>query len=66
VDTGIAIGLHRGTYVRLAARSGMANKHGIAVGGGVIDADFTGEIKVKLRNNGDTSYEFKQVTASHS
>jgi len=43
VDTGIAIGLPRGTYGRLAARSGMAGKHGIAVGGGVIDADSTGE-----------------------
>jgi len=59
VDTGIAIGLPRGTYGRLPARSGMASKHGIAVGGGVIDADYTGEIKVILRNHGDTSYEFK-------
>jgi len=46
VDTGIAIGLCRVTYGRLAARSGMASKHGIAGGGGVIDADYTGEIKV--------------------
>ena len=59
VDTGIAIGLPRGTYGRLAARSGMASKHGIAVGGGVIDADYNGEIKVILRNHGETSYEFK-------
>jgi len=59
VDTGIAIGLPRGTYGRLAARSGMASKHGLTVGGGVIDADYTGEIKVILRNHGDTSYEFK-------
>jgi len=59
VDTGMAIGLPRGTYGRLAARTGMAGKHGIAVGGGVIDADYTGEIKLILRNHGDTSYEFK-------
>jgi len=59
VDTGIPIGLPRGTYGRLAARSGMASEHGIAVGSGVIDADYTGEIKVILRNHGDTSYEFK-------
>jgi len=44
VDTGSAIGLPRKTYGRLAARSGMAGKHGRAVGGGVIDADYTGEI----------------------
>jgi len=59
VDTRIAIGLPKGTYSRLAARSGMPSKHGIAVGGRVIDADYTGEIKVILRNHGDTSYEFK-------
>jgi len=44
---------------RLAARSGMAGKHGIAVGGRVIDADYTREIKVILQTHGDTSYEFK-------
>jgi len=43
-DTGIAIGLPKGRYGKLAAGSGMASKHGIAVGGGVIDADYTGEI----------------------
>jgi len=59
VDTGIAIGLPRATYGRVAARSGMAIRHGIAVGGGVIDADYTIEIKRILRNHGDTSYEFK-------
>jgi len=59
VESGIAIGLPRGTYGRLAARSGMASKHGIAVGGRVIDTDYTGEIKVILGNHGDTSYEFK-------
>ena len=48
VETGIAIGLQEGTYGRLAARSGMASKMGIAVGGGVIDADYTREIKVIL------------------
>ena len=48
VGTGIAIGLPKGTYGRLAARSGMASKNGIAVGGGVIDEDYTGEVKVIL------------------
>ena len=59
VETGIAIGLPKGTYGRLAARSGMASKHGIAVGGGVIDADYTGEVRVILRNHGTTDYKFK-------
>jgi len=59
VDTGIAIGLPEGTYGRLAARSGMASKMGIAVGGGVIDADYTGEAKVILRNHGEADCMFK-------
>jgi len=37
----------------------MASKHGIAVGGGVMDADYTGEIKVILRNHGNASEKFK-------
>ena len=59
VEAGIAIGLQKGTYGRLAARSGMASTQGIAVGGGVIDADYTGEIRVILRNHGTSNYEFK-------
>ena len=59
VETGISIGLPKGTYGRLAARSGMASKQAMAVGGGVIDADYTGEIRVILRNQGTSDYEFK-------
>jgi len=59
VETGIAIGLPEGTYGRLAVRSGMASKMGIAVGGGVIDVDYTGEVKVILRNHGEADCVFK-------
>jgi len=59
VDTGIALGLPRGTYRRLAARGGMASRHGITVGGVVIDVEYTSEIKVILQNHGNTSYKFK-------
>jgi len=59
VETGIAIGLPEETYGRLAARSGMASKMGIAVGGGVIDADYTGEIKVLLGNHGEADCFYK-------
>src|SRR5437588_7089202 len=48
VETGIAIGLPKGTYGRLASRSGLATKEGIEVGAGVIDADYTGELRVLL------------------
>jgi len=59
VETGIAVGLPKGTNGRLAARSGMASKMGIAVGGGVIDADYTGKVKVILRNHGEANCLFK-------
>jgi len=37
----------------------MASKMGIAVGGGVIDADYTGEVQVILRNPGEAHCVFK-------
>ena len=51
VDTGLAVGLPRGKYARIASRSGPANKKRINVGGGVINADYTGEVKVILMNH---------------
>ena len=52
VDTGLAVGLPRGTYAGIAPQSGPANKKRINVGSGVIDADYTGEVKVILMNHG--------------
>ena len=52
MDTGLAVGLPRGIYRRIAPRSGLANKKRINVSGGVIDADYTGEVKVILMNHG--------------
>ena len=37
----------------------MASKMGIPVGGGIIDADYTGEVKVILRNHGEADCVFK-------
>jgi len=59
VETGIAIGLPEGTYGRLATRTGIASQMGIEVGGGVLDADYTGEVKVILRNHGEADCVFK-------
>ena len=53
VETGLAIGLPKGTYARIAPRSGLASKNRISVGGGAIDADYTGEVKVILINQGN-------------
>ena len=52
VDTGLAVGFPRRTYARIAPRSGLANKKTINVRAGVIDADYTGEVKVILMNHG--------------
>jgi len=59
VETGIAIGVSEGTYGRLATRSGMASKMGIALGGGIIDTDYRGEVKVILRNHGEADFLFR-------
>lgn len=60
VPTGIAIGLPSPDTVGLVfARSGLAVKHGIGLsnGVGVIDSDYTGEIRVGLVNQSQTPYE---------
>jgi len=40
--TGIVIGLRKGTYARIAPRGGLGSQKGMAINGGVIDADYTG------------------------
>ena len=55
ISTGISVKLPSGVYGRVAPRSGLTVKHGIHVGAGVIDPDYTGEIKVALFNHGDTA-----------
>jgi len=59
IPTGIAIAPDRNDVVAiLAARSGLAVKHGITVtnGIGVIDSDYRGEISVSLCNVSDKPY----------
>ena len=56
VKTGILIEMPAGVYARIAPRSGLAVKNRIAVGGGVIDPDYDGEIKVILFNHGDEDF----------
>ncbi|KXJ95963.1 deoxyuridine 5'-triphosphate nucleotidohydrolase [Microdochium bolleyi] len=56
VDTDIAIAVPAGTYGRIAPRSGLASKHFIDTGAGVIDADYRGQVKVLLFNHNDTDF----------
>ena len=60
VGTGITVVLPPGVYGRVAPRSGLAVKHCINVGAGVIDPDYTGEVKVVLFNHGDKDFEIKK------
>lgn len=60
VGTGIAVLLPEGVYGRVAPRSGLAVKHGIQVGAGVVDPDYTGEVKVVIFNHGDREFVVKE------
>lgn len=57
VDTDISIALPVNTYGRVAPRSGLAVKHGIDTGAGVIDADYRGLVGVLLFNCSDTDFK---------
>lgn len=48
IDTGLIMMVPEGTYGRIAPRSGLAWKHGLDVGAGVIDRDYRGRVKVLL------------------
>ena len=50
--TDISIRVPDGTYVRVAARSGLAAKNHIDIGAGVVDRDYRGDVRVVLVNNG--------------
>jgi dUTP pyrophosphatase len=53
VDTGISMEFPSGVYGRIALRSGLALKHGISIGAGVIDPDYGGNIQVLIMNQGE-------------
>ncbi|KAJ4964846.1 hypothetical protein NE237_016695 [Protea cynaroides] len=59
VPTGLSIAIPEETYARIAPRSGLAWKHSIDVGAGVIDADYRGSIGVILFNHSDVDFEVK-------
>jgi len=50
VPTGLALALPPGTYGRVAPRSGLSVRAGLAVGAGVVDPDYRGELMVLLIN----------------
>ncbi|KAG4217397.1 hypothetical protein PC116_g34122 [Phytophthora cactorum] len=56
VETDIAVAVPAGTYGRIAPRSGLAAKHFIDTGAGVVDADYRGPVKVLLFNHSDADF----------
>ena len=60
VGSGVAIVLPPGVYGRVAPRSGLAVRHGIQVGAGVVDPDYTGEVKVVLFNHGHADFHINK------
>lgn len=60
VKTDLQIALPPGCYGRVAPRSGLAWKHSIDVGAGVIDEDYRGPLNVILFNLGEDDFDIKK------
>lgn len=63
VGTGISLVIPKGYHVEVRSRSGLASKNSVSVlnSPGTIDSDYTGELKIILRNNSpSTSFEIKK------
>jgi dUTP pyrophosphatase len=56
VRTGLSLAIPAGTYARVAPRSGLAVKHFIDTGAGVVDEDYRGEVGVVLFNHSDVDF----------
>lgn len=56
----MAIACPEGTYGRIAPRSGLAWKHFIDTGAGVIDADYRGNVGVILFNHAEQEFAVKR------
>lgn len=59
-STDVSFTVPMGTYGRIAPRSGLAVKHGIQTGAGVVDRDYTGEVKVVLFNHSKKDFEINK------
>jgi dUTP pyrophosphatase len=55
----LSIAIPENTYARIAPRSGLAWKHFIDVGAGVIDYDYRGAVGVVLFNHSDVDFAVK-------
>lgn len=56
IKTDLSIAIPSGTYARVAPRSGLAVKHFIDTGAGVVDEDYRGAVGVVLFNHSDKDF----------
>merc|ERR550534_1617915 len=59
VKTDIQIKVPRGTYGRIAPRSGLSWKHHIDIGAGVVDEDYRGNVGVVMFNHSEVDVHIK-------
>ena len=57
VSTDLSVAIPPCCYGRIAPRSGLAWKHSIDTGAGVVDCDYRGPLKVILFNFSDTNFQ---------
>jgi dUTP pyrophosphatase len=57
LNLGLSLIIPPGYYGQISPRSGLAAKNGISIGGGVIDSDYRGIVRVILFNHHPT-YDF--------
>ncbi|KAK9368658.1 dUTPase-like protein [Lipomyces kononenkoae] len=57
IETDIAVAIPAGYYGRIAPRSGLATKHGLQTGAGVVDADYRGPLKILLFNHSNEDFQ---------
>ena len=62
--TDLSIAIPHGTYARIAPRSGLAAKHFIDTGAGVVDEDYRGNVGVVLFNHSDQDFQSKNLAIS--
>ncbi|QJP03662.1 deoxyuridine triphosphatase [Aviadenovirus cerasi] len=60
IPTDLSFHFPRGVYGRIAPRSGLAVKHFIDVGAGVIDPDYRGNVSVVLFNFSDSNFNVRR------
>lgn len=60
VKTDVSIVPPTGCYARISPRSGLAIRHGICVGAGVVDADYRGNVGVVLFNHSDQDFRVER------